>query len=291
MAILDNPPVGTATPLPHDARVPTVIIQPTQGWQALQLGELWQYRELLYFLIWRDVKVRYKQTQLGIAWALIPPFVTMLVFSLIFGNLAKIDSDGVPYPIFSFAGLLPWQLFALALTSASNSLVNSANLLRKVYFPRLTIPVASVLAGLIDFGLSFLVLLGMMVYYQIIPTLAILMLPVFTLLALVTVMGVGLWLAALNVQYRDIRYVVPFLTQIWMFATPVVYPSSLFPEPWRTLSGLNPMAGVIEGFRWALLGTEPPGAMIIVSSAVAIVVLITGLIYFRRVEQTFADVV
>jgi lipopolysaccharide transport system permease protein len=291
MAILDNSPVGTATPVAHDARIPTVIIQPTKGWQALQLGELWQYRELLYFLIWRDVKVRYKQTQLGIAWALIPPFVTMLVFSLIFGNLAKIDSNGVPYPIFSFAGLLPWQLFALALTSASNSLVNSANLLRKVYFPRLTIPVASVLAGLVDFALSFLVLIGMMAYYRIIPTLAIMMLPVFTLLALVTVMGVGLWLAALNVQYRDIRYVVPFLTQIWMFATPVVYPSSLFPEPWRTLSGLNPMAGVIEGFRWALLGTEPPGAMIIVSSAVAIVVLITGLIYFRRVEQTFADVV
>ncbi|MDZ4717812.1 MAG: ABC transporter permease [Roseiflexaceae bacterium] len=291
MAILDNQQVATPPQQPQEVQVPTMVIQPTKGWQALQLGELWKYRELLYFLIWRDVKVRYKQTQLGIAWALIPPFVTMLVFSLIFGNLAKIESDGIPYPIFSFAGLLPWQLFSLALTSASNSLVNSANLLRKVYFPRLTIPVASVLAGLVDFGLSFLVLIGMMAYYRIIPTLAILLLPVFTLLTLVTVMGVGLWLAALNVQYRDIRYVVPFMTQIWMFATPVVYPSSLFPEPWRTLSGLNPMAGVIEGFRWALLGTQPPGAMIIVSSAVAILVLITGLMYFRRVEQTFADIV
>ncbi|GAB4184604.1 MAG: ABC transporter permease [Roseiflexaceae bacterium] len=289
MALVDGTPVATTGNPPRD--LPTVVIEPSKGWQSLQLGELWKYRELLYFLIWRDVKVRYKQTQLGIAWALIPPFVTMLVFSLIFGGLAKIDSNGIPYPIFTFAGLLPWQLFSLALTNTSNSLVNSANLIRKVYFPRLAVPIASVLAGLVDFGIGFIVLIGMMLYFQIIPTIAILMLPLFILLTLITVMGIGLWLSALNVQYRDIRYVVPFLTQLWMFATPVVYPSSLVQEPWRTIYGLNPMAGVVEGFRWALLGSAPPSNLILVSAVVSVVILISGLFYFRRVERGFADVV
>lgn len=290
MAVLDSQkvaPVAVEAP----AQQPPIVIEPTTGWGSLRLGDLWEYRELLYFLVWRDVKIRYKQTQLGIAWAIVPPIATMLVFTVIFGNLAKISSDNVPYAIFSFTGLLPWQLFSLALNNAANSLVNNANLIRKVYFPRLAIPIASVLAGLVDFAIAFVILIGMMWYFQIVPTIATLLLPVFILLTLVTVLGISLWLAALNVQYRDIRYVVPFLTQIWLFATPVVYPSSLLSEPWRTLYGLNPMAGVIEGFRWALLGTEPPGAMIIVSAVVAVLVLITGIMYFRRVEQTFADVV
>lgn len=290
MTILDSQK-AVSPPPSHSEQHPPIVIAPARGWTALRLGDLWEYRELLYFLAWRDVKIRYKQTQLGVAWALIPPFATMIVFSLIFGNLAKMDSGGVPYPIFSFAGLLPWQLFSLALNNAANSLVNNANLIRKVYFPRLTIPIASILAGLVDFAIAFVVLIGMMWYYGIMPTAATLLLPAFVLLTLVTVLGISLWLAALNVQYRDIRYVVPFLTQIWLFATPVVYPSSLVDEPWRTILGLNPMAGVVEGFRWALLGSEPPGALIGVSAAVATLVLISGLIYFRRVEQTFADMV
>lgn len=288
MAVLDS---QNTVPMHSKPEQPLIVIEPTRGWRSLQLSELWAYRELLYFLIWRDVKVRYKQTQLGIAWALIPPFVTMLVFSLIFGNLAKIDSNGIPYPIFSFAGLLPWQLFSLALTNTSNSLVNNANLIRKVYFPRLAVPIANVLAGLVDFAIGFVLLIGMMLYYRIIPTAAILMLPVFILLTIVTVLGIGLWLAALNAKYRDIRYVVPFLTQIWLFATPVVYPSTLIDEPWRTIAGLNPMAGVVEGFRWALLGTQPPTALLLISAGVAVLTLVTGLFYFRRAERSFADVV
>lgn len=273
------------------ARPQTTIIAPSRGWGGLRLRELWAYRELLYFFVWRDVKVRYKQTVLGVAWAIVPPVMTMLVFTLFFGTLAKIPSDGVPYPVFNFTGLLPWQLFALALSGSANSMVTNANLIRKVYFPRLVVPLANVLAGLVDFGIAFVVLMGLMAYFRIAPTAAVLLLPVFTLLALVSALGVGLWLSALNVKYRDVRHIVPFLTQFWMFATPIVYPSALLPEPWRTLYGLNPMAGVVEGFRWALLGTNPPGPMIAVSAAVSVILLATGLLYFQRTERTFADVV
>jgi lipopolysaccharide transport system permease protein len=272
--------------------LPVLRIQPSRGWVSLKLGELWEYRELLYFLIWRDIKVRYKQTALGATWAIIQPFFTMVVFSLFFGKLAKIPSDGIPYPIFSFAALVPWTFFANGLGQSSNSLVGSANLITKVYFPRLTIPIASVLSGIVDFALAFVVLLGMMIYYRMMPTLNVLWLPLFLLLALVASLGVGLWLSALNVKYRDVRYVVPFITQFWLFVTPIAYPSSLLHEPWRTLYGLNPMVGVVEGFRWALLGTKTaPGPIIAVSSLAALIILISGALYFRRMEKTFADVV
>ncbi len=266
-------------------------IRPSRGWVSLKLRDLWEYRELLYFLVWRDVKVRYKQTALGATWAIIQPFMTMVVFSIFFGRLANIPSDGIPYPIFSFAALVPWTFFANGLANASNSLVGSANLLKKVYFPRLVIPLAAVAAGIVDFVLAFVVLVGMMFFYGIVPTWNVIWLPFFVLLALVTALGVGLWLAALNVEYRDIRYVVPFLTQFWLFATPIAYPSSLLPEPWRTLYGLNPMVGVVEGFRWALLGTQTaPGVMVLISALAAILILVSGAFYFRRMEKSFADV-
>lgn len=269
-----------------------VRIRPSQGWVSLRLRELWQYRELLYFLVWRDVKVRYKQTALGAAWAIIQPFFTMLIFTLFFGRLAKMPSDDVPYSIFAFTALVPWTFFANGFSQASNSLVGSANLIKKVYFPRLTIPIATVFSDLVDFGLAFLVLLAMMAYYRIVPSIHVAWLPFFLLLAIVTALGVGLWLSALNVHYRDIRYVIPFLTQVWMFATPIAYPSSLLSEPWRTVYGLNPMAGVVEGFRWALLGTDTaPGPIICVSTLAAIGILVSGAFYFRRMERTFADVV
>jgi lipopolysaccharide transport system permease protein len=275
-----------------DIAVSTLRIQPSKGWVSLKLNELWEYRELLYFLIWRDIKVRYKQTALGATWAIIQPFFTMVVFSLFFGHLARMPSDGIPYPIFSFAALVPWSFFANGLGQSSNSLVGSANLITKVYFPRLTIPLASVLSGVVDFALAFVVLLGMMLFYRIVPTVNVLWLPLFLLLALITSLGVGLWLSALNVEYRDVRYVVPFITQFWLFVTPIAYPSSLLHEPWRTLYGLNPMVGVVEGFRWALLGTKTaPGPIIAVSSTAAAVILITGAFYFRRMEKTFADIV
>jgi lipopolysaccharide transport system permease protein len=267
-------------------------IRPSSGWVSLKLDELWQYRELLYFLVWRDIKVRYKQTSLGAAWAIIQPFFTMVVFSLFFGKLAKVPSDGIPYPIFSFTALVPWSFFAGGLTQASNSLVGSANLITKVYFPRLTIPIATVLSGIVDFALAFVILLGMMWYYGIFPTWRVLWLPLFLLLAFVISLGVGLWLSALNVQYRDVRYVVPFITQLWLFATPAAYPSSMLPEPWRTIFGLNPMVGVVEGFRWALLrSNNAPKPIIVVSSLAAIIILVTGAFYFRRTEKTFADLV
>lgn len=276
----------------HSSALPTLRIAPSKGWVSLKLKELWQFRELLYFLIWRDVKVRYKQTALGAAWAIIQPVLTMVVFSVFFGQLGKIPSDGIPYPIFSFAGLVPWTFFANGLSQSSNSLVGSSNLITKVYFPRLTIPLASVLSGVVDFGLAFVVLLVMMLYYGIVPTLNIFWLPLFLLLALVTSLGVGLWLSALNVQYRDVRYVVPFITQFWLLATPIAYPSSLLRQPWRTIYGLNPMAGVVEGFRWALLQTDTaPGPLIVVSSVTALIVLLTGAFYFRRMEGKFADIV
>lgn len=272
--------------------LPTLRIAPSKGWVSLKLREVWEYRELLYFLIWRDIKVRYKQTALGATWAIIQPFFTMVVFSLFFGRLARVPSDGIPYPIFSFAALVPWTFFANGLGQSSNSLVGSANLITKVYFPRLTIPIASVLSGIVDFALAFVVLLGMMLYYRMVPTVNVLWLPLFLLLALIASLGVGLWLSALNVEYRDVRYVVPFITQFWLFVTPIAYPSSLLHDPWRTLYGLNPMVGVVEGFRWALLGTKTaPGPIIVVSSAAAMLILVTGAFYFRRMEKTFADVV
>lgn len=269
-----------------------IRIQPSRGWISLKLKELWEYHELLYFLSWRDIKVRYKQTVLGGAWAIIQPFFTMVIFSLFFGKLARIPSDGIPYPIFSFAALVPWTFFANGLSQSSNSLVGSANLIKKVYFPRLVVPLSSVISGAIDFVIAFVVLLGMMVFYGISPTANIVYLPFLVLLAFVTALGVGLWLSAMNVEFRDVRYAVPFLVQAWMFATPIAYPSSLLSEPWRTVYGLNPMVGVVEGFRWALLGTKTaPGPIIIVSSLAAIAILISGAYYFRRMERSFADIV
>ena len=269
-----------------------IHIEPSRGWVSLKLRELWAYRELLYFLIWRDVKVRYKQTALGAAWAIIQPFFTMVVFSLFFGKLAKLPSDGIPYPIFAYAALVPWTFFANGLNQSANSMVNSANLIQKVYFPRLVIPISAILAGVVDFGLAFLVLLGMMLYYGIYPTGAVVWLPLFLLLALVTALGAGLWLTALNVKYRDVRYVVPFLVQFWMFASPVAYSSKMLDEPWRTLYGLNPMVGVLDGFRWALLGiAQAPGLMLYVSAFASLAILVSGAFYFRRMEKTFADVV
>lgn len=247
---------------------------------------------MLYFLTWRDVKVRYKQTVLGAAWAIIQPLLTMVVFSIVFGRLAKIPSDGLPYPIFAFTALVPWTFFANGLSQSSNSLVGSANLIKKVYFPRLVVPISAVGSGLVDFAIALAVLVGMMIYYGVSISLSILTLPLFLMLALVTSLGVGLWLSALNVEYRDVRYVIPFLTQFWMYATPIAYPSSLLSEPWRTVYGLNPMVGVVEGFRWALLHSNAaPGPMTWVSSAAALILLVTGAFYFRRMERTFADVV
>ena len=276
----------------HSEPVTVTYIKPMSGWSGLQLDELWRYRELLFFFVWRDVKVRYKQTILGMSWAIIQPFFTMVIFSLFFGRLAQVPSDGLPYPVFSYAALVPWTLFANALTQASNSLVVGANMIKKIYFPRLTMPIATVLAAVVDFALAFIVLVGMMFYYGLTPTTNALWLPLFLLLALVTSLGVGLWLSALNVQFRDVRYAVPFLTQAWLFATPIAYPSSLLPEFWRPFYALNPMVGVVEGFRWALLGTESaPNMMVAVSALVALGFLISGTYYFRRMEKTFADVI
>jgi len=278
-------PATTAPP-------PIIRLEPTKGWVKLGLGELVSHRELLYFLIWRDVKVRYKQTALGAVWAVIQPLMTMLIFSLFFGRLARMPSDGIPYPMFSYAALVPWTFFANAISQSSNSLVGSANLITKVYFPRMLMPIASVLAGLIDFALSFAFVIGMVVFYGIRPNVHILFLPLFLLLAILNALGVGLWLSALNVNFRDVRHSVPFIVQFWMFATPIAYPSSLLHEPWHTLYGLNPMAGVVEGFRWSLLGTHTaPGLIVVFSTAVALLLVGTGLIYFRRMERTFADYV
>jgi lipopolysaccharide transport system permease protein len=271
---------------------PVLIIQAGGSHLGKELRDLWHYRELLYFLAWRDFKVRYKQTVLGAAWAVIQPFFTMVVFSIFFGYLGKIPSDGIPYPVFTFCALLPWSLFAHALTDSSNSLVNNQGLITKVYFPRLIIPIAPLFVGLVDFAIAFLVLIGLMLFYGIVPGIAALATPLFILFALATALAVGMWLSALNVQYRDVRYTIPFLTQLWLFATPVAYPSSLLPEPWRSLYGLNPMAGVVEGFRWALLGrTAAPGPLIAVSSVAVLALLLSGLWYFTRMERTFADIV
>lgn len=271
---------------------PLFVLEPSQGWVSLQLGSLWDYRELFYFLIWRDIKLRYKQTALGIVWAVLQPFMTMILFSIFFGYLAKIPSDGIPYPVFAYTALLPWQLFASSLGAAGNSLVMNQSLITKIYFPRLIVPLSAVFVGLVDFAISFVVLLGLMSYYGIYPSLAILTVPFFVLLAVSTALAFGLWLSALNVQYRDVQLAIPFLTQLWLFATPVAYPSSLIPDPWRAWYGLNPMVGVIEGFRWGLLGqANSMGSSMVISIAVVVILLVSGLIYFRRTERTFADVV
>lgn len=271
---------------------PELIIEPSKGWGSLKLVELWQYRELLFFLIWRDVKVRYKQTVLGIAWAIFQPLVTMVIFSVIFGQLAKLSSEGIPYPVFCYAGLLPWQLFSGALTRIGSSLVGNATLLTKVYFPRLMIPLSSIGAGLVDFGISFFVFLGLMLYYNILPSWRIFCLPFLLLFLLLAALGVGLWLSALNVKYRDVQHVIPFLVQVWMFVSPVVYSVGLIPQgPWRFLYGLNPLTGVIQGFRWALIGGEPPGGLIFVSAGGVILLFVSGLFYFKKMERIFADVV
>lgn len=275
----------------NGSRQPLVRIRPIGERVSLNTSDLWGHRQLLYFLIWRDLKVRYKQTALGVVWAILEPFISMVVFSIFFGGLAGVPSDGLPYPIWSYAGLVPWTFFANGLAKSSNSLVGNADLIRKVYFPRLILPAASVLSDIVDFLIAFMVLIGMMLYYGIVPRVTIIFLPLFLLLAIITSLGSGLWLAPLNVKYRDIRFVVPLLLRVWMFATPVVYPSSLLSEPWQTLYGLNPMVGVIEGFRWALLDTDPPRSMIFLSALVAVALFGSGLYFFRQAEETFADVV
>jgi lipopolysaccharide transport system permease protein len=290
--------MNSTSSVAHSAAIPTVLIEPTRGWTSLRLRDVWEYRELLYFLVWRDVKVRYKQTALGAAWAILQPLLAMVVFTIFFGKLAGVGSEGLPYPIFSYTALLPWTFFAQGLSQSSDSLVGSANLVSKVYFPRLVIPTASVLAGVVDFAIAFVVLFGLMAYYGIWPSSAVVFLPLFLLLAFATALGVGMWLAALNVQYRDVKYVVPFFIQLWLFVTPVIYPASRVTTKLAEhglptwIYGLNPMAGVVEGFRWSLLGVGTrPGPVILASAAVTTVLLLSGAFYFRRMERTFADVV
>jgi lipopolysaccharide transport system permease protein len=266
-------------------------IRPSRGWVALHLRDLWTYRDLLFFFIWRDVKVRYKQTALGASWAILQPFLLMVVFSVFFGRLLNVQSAGVPYPVFAYTALVPWTMFANAVSQSGGSLVASQQLLTKIYFPRLLIPISATLGNLVDFVFAFAVLIGLMLYYGIAPTAAILLTPLFVLLAVVTALGVGLWLSALNVKYRDVRYVIPFLVQLWLFATPVAYSSSIVPASWRPFYDLNPMAGVVEGFRWALLGTGHLDPMFGLSAVVAVLLLLSGLVYFRRTERTFADIV
>ncbi|MGZ4731900.1 MAG: ABC transporter permease [Terriglobales bacterium] len=266
------------------------VIAPSRGLSAVNLREIWEYRELLYFLAWRDIKVRYKQTALGAAWALLQPLFLMVIFTLLFGRVAKVPVP-VPYPVFAFCGLLPWQLFAFGLSQSSNSLVSSQNLINKVFFPRLVIPISSILAGLLDFVIAFVLLLGMMAYYHIVPGMSALLLPLYVLFAVVASLTVGIWLSAVNVRYRDVQYTLGFLTQFWMLATPVGYPASAVPQQWRWILAVNPMASVVEGFRWALLGHgEKPNAMLAVSVGLVLLLLIGGLHYFRRVEKTFADI-
>ena len=268
------------------------IIESEQRRLIPDVRELWTHRELLLFLVWRDIKVRYQQTVLGAAWAILQPLLTMFVFALLFGRLAKLPSDNIPYPLFVFTALLPWQLFAFAMTESSNSLVANQHLIRKVYFPRLIIPLSAVLVGLVDFAISMVVLIGMMMYYGFRPAATFFLFVPFLLLAVMTALGIGFWLSALNIKYRDIKYVIPFLAQFWMFATPVAYSSKVVPPEWRTLYGLNPMAGVVDGFRWALLGSGTGSTTVILISAIAVVcILVSGIAYFKHMERTFADMV
>jgi lipopolysaccharide transport system permease protein len=268
-----------------------LFLRPTKGWTALNLRDVWRYRELVYFLTWRDIKVRYKQTLLGAGWAILNPLVNMIVLSIIFGNFANLPTEGVPRPIFTFTGLLPLGLFTKALSDAGRSMLSNRSMITKIYFPRLIIPLSSVLGGVVDFSIQFVILLGMMFFYHFTPTAAVWTLPLFVLLALVTALGCGLWFSALNVLYRDVSYILPFLTQLWMWITPVGYSANVVPEQWKLIYSLNPMVGVVEGFRWALLGTEPPDLTIAISTTISIVVLITGMYYFRRMERTFADMI
>lgn len=282
--------MSTKTDLSNN--LPMAVYEPTRGWLSLRLNEIWQYRELLYFLTWRDVKIRYKQTALGVAWAVLQPLITMVIFSVIFGQLASLPSDGIPYPVFSYAALLPWGLFSGALQRAGTSLVANSNLITKVYFPRLVIPFSAVAAGLLDFLIAFVVLMGLMLFYKIQLTWMILTIPLFMLLAVLTALAVSLWLSALNVQYRDVQHIIPFMIQAWMYASPVAYSAGLIPTgPWRIIYGLNPLAGVIQGFRWALLGASPSDELLIVSVVIVFILLTSGLYYFRRMERTFADVI
>jgi lipopolysaccharide transport system permease protein len=279
-----------STALPHQPE--TIYIRPTTGLAALNLVDLWTYRELVVFMIWRDIKVRYKQTLLGAAWAILQPLLTMLVFNFVFGTVAKVPTDGVPYPIFSYAALLPWGMFTAALNTASRSLTANQNMVTKIYFPRLVLPLASVLGGVVDFAIAFVILVGLLIYYHIVPTAAVWTLPLFLLLTLITALGTALWLSAINVKYRDVNYVLPFLTQFWLFLTPVAYSAKIISQKWQLVYSLNPMAGVVNGFRWALLGTDTgPGLTMGVSTAIAIAVLISGLFYFRSMERTFADTI
>jgi lipopolysaccharide transport system permease protein len=269
------------------------MIKPSRGWVALNLKDLWKYRELVYFLIWRDIKVRYKQAALGVAWAIIQPILTMVIFSVIFGKFGKLPTDNsIPYPLFTFAALLPWQLFANALQRSGTSLVGSAHLITKIYFPRLVIPISAVVGGIVDFGISFIILIGMMIYYKVYPTWNILWIIPFTILTLITALAVGLWLSAMNVRYRDVQQMIPFLIQAWMFASPVAYSAKMITDrAWQLIYGLNPLAGIIQGFRWSLLGGTPPGELMWISATVMVTLLISGLYYFRRMEKTFADTV
>jgi len=272
--------------------VPTVVIRPSHGWISLQLRAVWEYRELLYFLVWRDLKVRYKQTVVGVAWVILQPLVMMTMMTIVFGKLARIEVPGLPYPIYLFSALVPWQLFSQALSVSGNCLVGNQQLLTKIYLPRLIIPIAAVLVGLVDFWFSFAVLLGLMFYYRISLHLTILVVPCLALLAVVTALAMGLWLSALNVRYRDVGHMVPLMTQMLMYASPIIYPAERVPEAWRALYCLNPLVCVLEGFRWALLGRPSPlGAQVVLSGMVTAVLLVGGLYYFRRMEKTFADIV
>lgn len=290
-AVIEQPAEGAAPVRPTSGDLRVIRIERSEGWVALKLHELWEYRELLYFLVWRDVKVRYKQTMLGAGWAILQPFFTMVIFSIFFGRLAKIPSDGIPYPIFAYAALVPWTFFATALGRGADSLVSSADIIKKVYFPRMAVPIARVTAALVDLVLSFGVLLLMMRYYHVAATARVFWVPLFTLLAVVTALGASLWLSAMNVEFRDVQFVIPFLIQLWFFATPVIYPSSLLPGRWRLAYALNPMAGVVEGFRWALLGSQAvPGKILAVPVVTALALLVSGALCFRRMEKTFADI-
>ena len=291
-ASVENSIVTSSVGVPHRQPSPSIVIEPRRGLLNIDVGTLWQHRELLYFLIWRDVKVRYKQTIIGMAWVVLQPVLTMIVFTLVFGRFAKIPSDGIPYPVFIFAALLPWNLFASSLGRGGDSVVQHANLISKVYFPRLVLPIAGVISPVIDFGVALVVLIAMMAGYGIAPGAGILALPLFVLLAMLTALAVSLWTSALNVRYRDVGHAIPFLIQLWMFASPVAYPVSIVPERWRLLYSLNPMAGVIEGFRWALLGKENFDAQVAAVSAFAVVMLLVpAAIYFRNTERTFADLI
>jgi lipopolysaccharide transport system permease protein len=284
--------VNTTESQAQAAPVPFICIEPSSGWFSLNLRELWAYRELLYFLIWRDVKVRYKQTAIGAAWAVLQPFLTMVIFGMVFKKFANVPSDGLPYSIFAYTALLPWGLFAGAVNRSSLSIVSQASVISKVFFPRLIVPMSATLSGLVDFAVAFILLIAMMIWYGIVPSWGILALPLLLLLALTTALAIGLWLSALNVKYRDVGHAIPFVIQIWLFASPIAYPVSLVPEKWRLLYSLNPLVGVIEGFRWALLGKQSPDFGVMAISALAVITLLfTGVIYFKRMERTFADVV